>query len=90
MAIFTLPLTPIRRNSYTTMPELEPLAIIKSSFHRAPPPPLQSSGNVPAIDWVMAKGDGREVGFQDGGCFSRFVKREGINNPTFIAFLNCS
>ena len=32
------------------------------------------------IPWVMAKGDGREVGFQDGGCFSRFLKRERINN----------
>ena len=38
---------------------------------------------------VMAKGDGREVGFQDGGCFSRFLKRERINNYTFITFLNC-
>ena len=38
---------------------------------------------------VMAKGDGREVGFQDGGYFSRFLKRERINNQTFIAFLNC-
>ena len=38
---------------------------------------------------VMAKGDEREVGFQDGGCFSRFLKRERINNQTFIAFLNC-
>ena len=36
---------------------------------------------------VMAKGDKREVSFQDGGCFSRFLKREGINNQTFIAFL---
>ena len=25
---------------------------------------------------VMAKGDGREVGFQDGGYFSRFLKRD--------------
>ena len=24
---------------------------------------------------VMAKGDGREVGFQDGGYFSKFLKR---------------
>ena len=39
----------------------------------------------------MAEGDGREdVGFQDGDCFSRFLKREGINNQTFIAFLNRS
>ena len=38
---------------------------------------------------VMAKGDRREVGFQDVGCFSRFLKRERINNQTFIAFLNC-
>ena len=38
---------------------------------------------------AMAKGDEREVGFQDGGCFSRFLKREQINNDTFIAFLNC-
>ena len=38
---------------------------------------------------VMAKGDGREVGFQDGGCFSRFLKRERISNYTFITFLNC-
>ena len=37
----------------------------------------------------MAKGDGREVGFQDGGCFSRFLKREQINNYTFIIFLKC-
>ena len=29
---------------------------------------------------VIAKGDGREVGFQDGGCFSRFLKRERISN----------
>ena len=29
---------------------------------------------------VVAKGDGREVGFQDGGCFSRFSKQERINN----------
>ena len=38
---------------------------------------------------VMAKEDGREVGFQDGGCFLRFLKRERINNQTFITFLNC-
>ena len=38
---------------------------------------------------VMAKGDGREVGFQDGGYFSKFLKRERINNQTFIAFVNC-
>ena len=39
---------------------------------------------------VMAKGHGRGVlGFQDGGYFSRFLKRERINNQTFIAFLNC-
>ena len=37
---------------------------------------------------VMAKGDGRELGFQDGGCFLRFLKREQINNQSFIAFLN--
>ena len=37
---------------------------------------------------VMAKGDGREVGFHDGGCFLKFLKREQINNQTFIAFLN--
>ena len=35
---------------------------------------------------VMSKGDRREVGFQDGGCFSRFLKRERINNLTFISF----
>ena len=35
---------------------------------------------------VMAKGDRRDVGFQDGGCFSRFLKRERINNLTFISF----
>ena len=38
---------------------------------------------------VMAKGDGREVGFQDGGYFLKFLKRERNNNQTFIAFLNC-
>ena len=37
---------------------------------------------------VMAKGDEREVGFQDGGCFLKVLKREQINNRTFIAFLN--
>ena len=37
---------------------------------------------------VVAKGDGREVGFHDGGCFLKFLKREQINNQTFIAFLN--
>ena len=37
----------------------------------------------------MANGDGREVGFQDGSYFSKFSKRERINNQTFIAFLNC-
>ena len=39
---------------------------------------------------VVAKGDQltSEVGFQDGGCFSRFSKRERINNETFITFLN--
>ena len=36
---------------------------------------------------ALAKGDRREVGFQDGGCFSRFLKRERINNQTFISFL---
>ena len=36
---------------------------------------------------VMAKGDEREEGFQDGGCFSRFLKRERINNQNLIAFL---
>ena len=35
---------------------------------------------------VMAKGDRREVGFQDSGYFSRFLKRERINNLTFISF----
>ena len=35
----------------------------------------------------MAKGDEREVGFQDGGCFLKFLKREQINNQTFIACL---
>ena len=37
---------------------------------------------------VMAKGDGQEVGFHDGECFFKFLKREQINNQTFIAFLN--
>ena len=36
----------------------------------------------------MAKGDEREVGFRNGGCFLKFLKREQINNQTFIAFLN--
>ena len=31
---------------------------------------------------VMAKGDRREVGFQDGGCFTKFLKRERINHET--------
>ena len=30
----------------------------------------------------MAKGDGREVGFQSGGCFLKFLKRERIKNQT--------
>ena len=46
-------------------------------------------GYVDHLVKVMAKGDGREVGFQDGGCFSRFLKRERINNQTFTAFQNC-
>ena len=37
---------------------------------------------------VIAKGDGREIGFQDDGCFSRFLKRERDNSQTFITFLN--
>ena len=37
----------------------------------------------------MAKGDEREVGFQDGAIFLKFLKREQINKQTFIAFLNC-
>ena len=45
------------------------------------------AGVIGRILLVMAKGDGREVGFQDGGCFLRFLKRERINNQTFIAFL---
>ena len=36
----------------------------------------------------MAERDGRRLGFQDGGCFSRFLKRERINNQTFIIFAN--
>ena len=36
---------------------------------------------------LWLKGDRREVGFQDGGCFSRFLKRERINNQTFKTFL---
>ena len=43
----------------------------------------------PYFSGVMAKRYRREVGFQDGGCFSRFLKRERINNYTFITFLNC-
>ena len=33
---------------------------------------------------AMAKGDEREVCFQDGGCFSRFLKRGQIKNQTLI------
>ena len=51
--------------------------------------PDQKMFEIEAIVRVLAKKDGREVGFQDGGCFSRFLKRERINNQTFIAFLNC-
>ena len=47
-------------------------------------PTVRSAGGL-----VIAKGDGREVGFQDGGYFSKFLKRERIKNQTFIAFLNC-
>ena len=43
---------------------------------------------LPNANTVMAKGDGREVGFHDGGCFLKFLKRELINNQTFITFLN--
>ena len=38
------------------------------------------------LSMIMAKGDRREVGVQDGGCFSRFLKRERINNLTFVSF----
>ena len=43
---------------------------------------------VQAFVKVMAKGDGQEVDFHDGGCSLKFLKREQINNQTFIAFLN--
>ena len=58
---------------------------------RAPHAPPQNNTKTPAArgrGWVMAKGDGREVGFHDGRCFLKFLKREQINNQTFIAFLN--
>ena len=32
----------------------------------------------------VPEGAGREVGFQDGDCLSRFLKQERINNQTFI------
>ena len=38
---------------------------------------------------VVAKGDGREVGFQDGVYFSRFLKRKKkINNHALLAIVN--
>ena len=46
-------------------------------------------GEVEARTTAFGCGHGREVGFQDGGYFSRFLKRERISNQTFIAFLNC-
>ena len=55
-----------------------------------PPPPALFRLQRPCMSFrSWLKGDGREVGFEDGGCFSRFLKRERINNQTFIAFLNC-
>ena len=36
---------------------------------------------------ITKKMDGREVGFQDDGCFSRFLKQEQITT-TFLTFLN--
>ena len=46
------------------------------------------TSKIPAKVTVMTKGDGREVGFHDGRCFLKFLKREQINNQAFIAFLN--
>ncbi len=37
---------------------------------------------------IVAKGDGQEVCFQDGGYFSRFLKRKGINNHALLAIVN--
>ena len=36
---------------------------------------------------VMAKGDRREVGFQDGGCFLRFFKRDNESTTRHISRL---
>ncbi len=37
---------------------------------------------------VVTKGNGREVGFQDGGYFSRLLKRKKINNHALLAIVN--
>jgi hypothetical protein len=37
---------------------------------------------------VVVKGDGREVGFQDGGYISIFLKCKNINNQALFAIVN--
>ncbi len=37
---------------------------------------------------VIAKEDGREVGFQDGAYFSRLLKRKKINKHALLAIVN--
>ncbi len=35
---------------------------------------------------VFAKGDGRQVGFQDGGYFSRFLKTQKNHQPCAVSY----
>jgi hypothetical protein len=37
---------------------------------------------------VVVKGDGRNVGFQDGGYILRFLKCENINNHALLAIVD--
>ena len=37
---------------------------------------------------VVSKGSGREVGFQDGGDFSRLLKRKEMDNHALPAIVN--
>ena len=37
---------------------------------------------------LMSTEDGREVGFEHAGCYSRLFKRERINNQTFKILLS--
>ena len=60
-------------------PEAADVPEVKASVTSA----VKAPQNIVFRQWLKGMGD-----FQDGGCFSRFLKRERINDQTFITFLN--